>query len=670
MFLASTMVRMERPERGQPMRRQCHWWAAAFAAAVAGAAVPGAAQAAEPPAIVVVLDYSRSMWGPLEGTKQSKYLTARDALRAGLRKLDPSTRIGIAAFGHRRNECSDAELLRHPEPLDVDRTMMPLEPLVPRGTGPLSLVMRETAKALPKDGSARSIVLVHDDSDNCNSDLCAVANELRTAGITAYVVGLATKAADLGRVACLPQLTGGRHFNALNTEQASAYLEEALRSAAANTNVLPPDPAARPPAAAAARQQPIVPPEPVPAAGPALQLRALQAPNTQPIATPLSWTVAAEDRPDVALFEAHAANPVVPVAPGRYIVEAREGILTAKQAVEVRTNRPVPVAVVLNAGGARVRAVAARSSSAIADAVVTLSDAAGALLLASRTGEVDVLLPAGRYVARVEVGLVRAEQALTISAGKQHDVDIPLNLARLTVTATGREPGAADTVTLSLVEDDPDAPQGRRELARSAAHTARFVMPPGPYHVVARQGAFEVRERLTIGGGDVKRLALNVAAGRLAISARSGAAETPAIEHASHTVVRLDGAPQEPVTTTLPSSTLLLPAGRYRVESRLGPAGAPAVREVEVRAGQTTQLVLEQQLATLKMRLSGAGAGETWWEVLDETGRGLWMDGQAEPTASLPAGRYLVRAEIRDKRYERAVELRAGETKLLDMPAQ
>jgi hypothetical protein len=46
------------------------------------------------------------------------------------------------------------------------------------------------------------------------------------------------------------------------------------------------------------------------------------------------------------------------------------------------------------------------------------------------------------------------------------------------------------------------------------------------------------------------------------------------------------------------------------------------------------------------------------------------MDGQPQAKASLQAGRYVVRAETRDKRYERAVELRAGEVKLVDIAAQ
>ena len=638
------------------------------AALVAAAASAGAnvAQAAEPPAVIVILDHSRSMWGPIEGAKQPKYLTARDALRAALRKIGPQTRVGLASFGHRRNECNDVELLRQPEPVDVDRLMLTLEPLTPRGTGPLSLALREAAKSLPRDGSTRSIVLVHDDADNCQADLCTAAAELRAAGITVHVVGLSTKAADLGKMACLPQQTGGRHFNALNPEQTSAYVEEALRSAGVGGGSEP-SAAVQP----APGQPPVMAPEPIPATGPAaLHLRAMMAANTAPLSVPLNWTVAAEEQPEVALLDVRAPNPVVPVAPGRYLVEVREGTIAAKQTVEVRGNRPTAVNMVLNAGSARVRALAAKAATVISDAVVTISDSNGAVLHASKTGEIDTLLPAGRYVARVEIGLVRGEQAVTVNAGRQVEVDIPLSVARLQLTTAGREPGSTpETAILSVVEDDPDAPQGRRELARSAAQQASFVVPPGSYYVVAKQGTVEARERLAIGPGDVRRVALNMAAGRLALATKTGLAEAPVPELVSYTIVRLDGVAQEAVTTSLPAPSLLLPSGRYRVEGRYGLMNAQSTREVEVKAGQTSQLVLEPPVAALRLRLTGAGTGETWWEVLDETGRGVWMDGQAAPTASLQAGRYIVRAETRDKRYERRIELRAGEVKLLEIAA-
>ena len=109
-------------------------------------------------------------------------------------------------------------------------------------------------------------------------------------------------------MACLPQATGGRHFNAQNAEQvgrlhrrgaAALGLRDGRRARLA---------AASPSAAA------IVPPPPLPASGPpALHLRACWPPIPSRSASPLYWTVTAEARPDVPLFGARAANPTVPV---------------------------------------------------------------------------------------------------------------------------------------------------------------------------------------------------------------------------------------------------------------------------------------------------------------------------------------------------------------------
>jgi hypothetical protein len=65
--------------------------------------------------------------------------------------------------------------------------------------------------------------------------------------------------------------------------------------------------------------------------------------------------------------------------------------------------------------------------------------------------------------------------------------------------------------------------------------------------------------------------------------------------------------------------------------------------------------------------LPGAAVNEIWWDIRDETGKAVWTDGQTEAVANLLAGRYIVRAETRDKRYERPVELRAGESKTLEI---
>jgi hypothetical protein len=57
------------------------------------------------------------------------------------------------------------------------------------------------------------------------------------------------------------------------------------------------------------------------------------------------------------------------------------------------------------------------------------------------------------------------------------------------------------------------------------------------------------------------------------------------------------------------------------------------------------------------------------WDIRDEAGATVWTTGQPEPSAVLQAGRYAVRAETRDKRYDRAIDLRAGESRLVEVAA-
>ena len=204
------------------------------AAALVLAAVPaglGGARAAEG-ALVVIFDGSGSMWGAVGNSRQTKVVMAREALRRGLGKLAPDARVGLALFGHRRGACTDPEVVQPPEPLDVAKLMAPLDQLDPRGRGPITLAVREAAKSLPADAKPRTLLLIHDDADNCQPDLCSAAAELQAAGITAHVVGLGVKTEDMAKMTCLSQATGGRHFNAQTGEQVAGYIEEALLLAA------------------------------------------------------------------------------------------------------------------------------------------------------------------------------------------------------------------------------------------------------------------------------------------------------------------------------------------------------------------------------------------------------------------------------------------------------
>jgi Ca-activated chloride channel homolog len=672
--------------------RDCRRGLALACAALFGTLAIPQANAADPPSVAVIFDGSGSMWGNIEGARTSKLVVARDALRRALGKISPQTRVGLAAFGHRRGDCSDVEVMRPPEPVDVPHLLEHLERLNPRGRGPLTLALREAAKSLPAPPGRRSIVLIHDDADNCQQNVCAGAEELRGQGIAVYVVGLALKPDDAAKMTCLPQTTGGRMFTPQIAEQVGSALEEALRLASSDVGGVPAPVAAtrqRPPAAAGAAPAGAPPvavpglaavPKP-PADAPAgLYLRALLAPKTEPVALVLDWIVRAEGQPAPLLFSGRAASPYVPAAPGRYVVEAHEGAVSASTIVAAADKGPTLVELPLNAGTLLVRAQTQKTGAPLEDAIVTIVDAgtegdskkpAGAPLAAFKGSESLAVLPAGRYLVRVEQGLVRAERSVVVAAGSQGHIDIPVSAARVQLSAVGKEIAeSTDPVVFSIAEDDPDAPNGRREVARSAARQADFVLPPGTYYVIARLGIIEARESLALGPGDVVKRTLSVAVGRLALSTKPLGAAQAASEPVSYRVERVDS--PDVVTTSRPSPLLLLPGGRYRVEGRLGALNARVEREVEVKAGQTLQLTLEHQAGNLKLRLLSSGGtplAEVFWDARDEAGNSVWSTGQPEPSAILQAGRYRITAETRDKRYERAVELHSGEAKVVDLTA-
>src|SRR5262245_62124578 len=635
------------------------------------------AQGTDAAALVIVFDGSGSMWGPMEGARQSKLVVAREGLRRALAKVAPQTRIGLTSFGHRRGDCGDVEVMRRAEPMDMDRLMAPLERLNPKGRGPLTLALREAAKVLPSDGARRTLVLIHDDADNCQPDLCTFATELRGAGVRAHVVSLAPKPEDVAKMTCLPDATGGRLFLVQTAEQAEAAIEDAVRLASIS---LPTVSESSKPARASNEASPT--PLPPSDGRPGLLLRTLLAEGNEPVVWSMHWTITRAGQTGPPAFEGRAANPSLALPPGQYRVEARDGSLAVSQTVDVGERGPSVADLVLNAGTLRVRAQWQKTGALIGDGVISIADAgqaatggktdarAGALLTSVRASDSTFLLPAGRYVVFVEEGLVRAQRSIVVPAGSRGRVDMALNGARVRLAAAVRDGvGELDQPLFSIAEDDPDASGGRREIAQSAAREAEFVVPPGTYHVSVRQGGLEGREVLAVGPGDVVRRTLALAAGKVALESRLAGAAQRIEEGVSYRIEQLDGAEPVVLNTSRANPELLLASGRYRIEARYQASNARSVREFELKPGQALQLSLEFAAANVRLRLAGgvSAQSEPFWTVRDEAQRTVWASGQAESVATLQAGRYSIELETQEKHYRRVVELRAGETRLIEL---
>lgn len=607
--------------------------------------------------VMIVFDGSGSMWGPFAQEKQTKLAAAREAVGAALARLPAATPVGLASFGHRRRaDCSDAEVMLPPQPDSRERITGLLDKLNPKGRGPVTLALRQAAGALSVPDA--SILLIHDDADNCQQDACAAAQELRAAmpKLTVHVIGLGIAAQDVPRTACVAEATGGKSFNVETVAQLTDAVGAALQLASQS-------PAAAAPA----------PPPPADTGPPALWLTARLA-DKGPVETqPVRWTVWREGAPDAPLFSAFAVNPMLPLAGGRYVAEARDGAVTVRRTIDVAAQGPTRAELLLDAGILEVRPQ--KAATAVADTTVTVLATgrdAGKVVTVLAGDAPRVALPPGTYTVRAaQGGLVRAERTAAVAAGSRTVADFSLTGASLELGIGGDGAASADVV-FSIEEDDPDAPGGRREIARSAAVPAHFTLPAGTYYIHARQGYAEARERIALRTGERAQRALALPAARLTLASRIAGTPAAAALPVSSRIERLD-APAPAIDLPAGEMDVILPPGRYRITSRIGLLNAVAATEVTLAPGTAQEAVLDHAAATLALRLALPGdlfaQSDVFWDIVDDAGRTVWVTGQAEPRAVLRAGRYSIGARMRDRRFEAAVELRPGETRQVTLTA-
>ncbi len=632
--------------------------------------------ASEAPTVMILLDGSGSMWGSLGNERRAKFDVSRELLAQALTRIRPDARLGLSSFGHRRRGyCSDVEVIVPPDANNVEKITAPLLKLNATGMGPLSLGLRETAKAIGTAAPA-TIVLVHDDVDNCSPDACAAAAEIAKANpnIAIYSIGLGLGAQKLQQISCVANATGGRAYDTLDTAGLTSALSAVLKLANLEPGAAP----APAPDQTSKKEQAAPPPE----APPGLYLTVGLGPESATLESPVRWRITKGGSNGEVIRETRAAALIEKVPPGPYEVEALLGLAGAHQSVDVKADAPTSVRLDLNAGVLKMVARASKTTPLLPSPVFTVTPLDGgdakrstAPLWISREAQPEIVLPAGEYKVSAEDGFARQEQTVKIAAATGTTFDAILATGRLELTAmrgNGTDPAdtAASGVTYIISEDDPDAPQGRREVTRSAAPAPVFTLPAGTYYVTARTGGSEVKEQIAIGAGDVvkKTLALNLA--HLKLSAKVDGAPSLEAMPLTYTVFRLDGEPRELMRTQAPEPDLELSAGRYRIEVGLGATNVRAAAEVTLAPGQTQKVALKLDAGRVTLRLAdaqGASAGEVFWEVRDDKKQFVMRSSEPQPTALLAPGRYVVTSETRDKQLRSAFELKAGETRTLDI---
>ncbi len=632
-------------------------------------APPSARAADEAPVVMFLLDGSGSMWGKIGQEKLSKFELSRDALRTLLPRLRPDVRAGLASFGHRRRgHCADAEVVVPPQPNNAEQIIAPLDKMSATGKGPLVLGLREAAAAIGQAAPA-TIVLIHDDLDNCGQDVCAVAAEIAQSnpGLVVHDIGLGLDKAKLQATSCLPRLTNGKLFNAQDAAGLSTSLDHIVKLAHLDTAA--PEPAE----AEAPKDKP-----PAADAAPGLYLSAGLGPKSATLESPVRWRITGSD--GELIKETRAAKLVENLPPGTYEVDARLGLADAHETVDVMADQPTPLRVNLNAGVLKLLARPAKGAPLLQTPTFTVTpigseNTSPVPIWIGREAQPEIVLPAGKYEVSAESGLAHQVQAVTVEPATGTTFDATLATGRLELSATRGNSASQgepmrDGVTYIIYQDDPDAPLGRREVTRSAAPSPAFTLPARTYYVTARSAGAETREQIAIGAGDVVKRTLPLALAQLSLSATLDGAPAPGNLPVAFSVVQLDEGPREVARTAAREPQIDLSAGRYRLEATVGATNVKGATDVALSPGQSKKVVLNVQAGHLTLKRAdqeSAGIGDVFWEIKDADGNTVLRTSQPEPTALLAPGRYIVSSETRDRPLQSAIEVKAGENRTVEI---
>ena len=635
---------------------------ATFAAMLAQ---PVVADPAQP--VLIIVDGSGSMWGKMEGDATAKLYGVRDLLRERLLVAPAQSRIGLSSFGHRRKgDCGDVELIAPIEAGGSQGTIAALDQLNPKGKGPLTTAVREGAKAIGA-GTGGHIILIHDNADNCSQDVCAAASDIAKTnpGLRVHVLSLGLSKSERDRMQCLAATTKGLQFDATNqTDIASALtniFEAAGLDAAATVAAAP---AAAPPPPAAAAKGP-----------PGLRLSASLSENGGPLDTAIDWRITKSGEPadSAPLVERKSREINETVQPGRYSVSITHSLIQRSFDVEVGDDGPTVKRIILDGGRIEVAATASRQGDQLSAPVMTISTAAtdnatpGTVLWLGREATADLVVPSGKYIVEVADGFARTRQTVDVPAGASARTNLVLDTGRLELSATAFANGPSlDRVLYLVFADDPAAPQGRREVARSTAPVAAFTLQAGTYYVTARHGAGEHREQVAISSGDVVKRVLVLDVGKLTVkpsltdaAAQSGRAVVTRIFEETGEK-RLVG------QSTAAAPVFVLGAGRYRIDAQIGMSNIRANRIVDLAPGAEVSADLKLDAAAIT--LAGISGMATQAALRDRSGRVVWRSRAGDGFRTVVApGDYLVQIDGGGAEIEKPISVKAGEKLTVDM---
>ena len=564
------------------------------------------------PALLLMVDGSGSMWGGLGSDGTSKLESTSTSIKTVLPQLALKHRVGLATFGP---GCRVASVDVAPEGGSLSAINNLLGKFNPRGKGPLAAGLNAAAETF-SEGEIGDIVVFHDGLDNCGADTCAMAASIHTAKprLKISTISINLDEAEAQAIACVSRATGGYAFNAKTPHDVTTALNEVASKVRAPKTSSPDQLADRAPGANSLDDQSST-------GAPRLIATASLVAGGKQASTPLSWRIMNTDGNHV-VYETVAPSIVVPLQPGPKIVEVKSGKISVSKNVEIKPAGGTKLDMVLNAGIVRFDTGAKRLASDADEPLIRLdainppsksksgmaNTAAATPLWIARGKAVEALLPPGDYRAVARYGLAHASAPVTVTAGADLNLSLPLEAGRLELNT---RPASIKSVVYRISIDDTDQPGGRRELASSAYAQPSFVLSTGSYYVSAMSGTETIQRIVAVRSGEVSKEDFEFGLANLEITATLNGGR-PGMDPLLLTIQRQDA--DKPLTTfdlttASPGKTVSLPPATYRITLQQGLHNARVSRNVRLEAGDSEKLEIDLKTSEIELdTTAGDGA--------------------------------------------------------------
>jgi Ca-activated chloride channel family protein len=526
---------------------------------------------------IIVFDASGSMWGQIGG--ETKISIAQKTLAEVLADVPAALELGFVAYGHReKGNCADIELMVPPGAATGNEIAAAANRLTPLGKTPISDAVRQAAIELRYTHDKATVILITDGIETCEADPCAVAAELERSGVdlTVHVVGFGLSQEEGRQVSCLAENTGGEYFSAGDADALADALETTV-------TVVQPPPAPEP--------APL--PEPEPELEPGVQIQIYLAegvPFEGHTQGGVSWEIVPAEEgtagaaPPVSASTLSGTYVVSSIEPGRYTVRAKAMLAAGETDFEVKPGGRTEVAVVLNAGVIRPRALLSENGAPPStDTPIAWSviGPTGAALLGIGYGSEtnDAVVPPGSWKIRVERANIVAEEPVEVTAGETKEVTVVLNVGRIRARIVASEsrpiPADAGTVTWRVA-----GPAG--DVATGYGTEYEIAVPAGRLVLGAQLNNAAVELPVEVAAGETEEVVIALPAGRLMLYAKASGG-TPHTGAVAWTITGPDG--QDVYCGTgYAERACDVAAGLYKVTATLG--DTVVEEEISVPAGE------------------------------------------------------------------------------------